>query len=153
VPGHGIHYEVTDRATSLAPILIARDVRPHVALEPLGVVPMCAGRVTGSPLLPACIGRREIDEIPAIPVPAQRQVGVEGGECAGGLYKSVLRSFEQMACRIVAMPFALDGARGETLIESQGQAHRIVFDMDPVRREPRILREAFQRIALLAAGR
>jgi DNA topoisomerase VI subunit B len=42
---------------------------------------------------------------------------------------------------IIASPFALDGARGVTVIESRGQAHRIVFEMDPVRREPRILRE------------
>jgi hypothetical protein len=42
---------------------------------------------------------------------------------------------------IIAMPFALDGARGITVIESQRHAHRIVFEMDQVRREPRILRE------------
>jgi DNA topoisomerase VI subunit B len=42
---------------------------------------------------------------------------------------------------VIAMPFALDGTRGTTVVESQGQAHRILFEMDPVRREPRILRE------------
>jgi hypothetical protein len=42
---------------------------------------------------------------------------------------------------IVAMPFALDGARGVTVIEARGLAHRIVFEMDPVRREPMVLRE------------
>jgi hypothetical protein len=42
---------------------------------------------------------------------------------------------------MIAMPFALDGTHGTAVIESGGQAHRIVFDMDPVRREPRILRE------------
>jgi len=42
---------------------------------------------------------------------------------------------------IIAMPFALDGTRGDTVIESQGQAHRIVFEMDPVRREPKVMRE------------
>jgi DNA topoisomerase VI subunit B len=42
---------------------------------------------------------------------------------------------------IVAIPFALDGQCGTTVIESRGQAHRILFEMDPVRREPRILRE------------
>jgi len=42
---------------------------------------------------------------------------------------------------IIAMPFALDGARGTTMIESQGQAHRILFEMDPVRREPKVLRD------------
>ena len=33
---------------------------------------------------------------------------------------------------VIAMPFALDGTRGATVVESQGQAHRIVFEMDPV---------------------
>jgi DNA topoisomerase VI subunit B len=37
---------------------------------------------------------------------------------------------------IVAMPFALDGERGVTVIEAHGQAHEIVFTMDPVRRKP-----------------
>jgi hypothetical protein len=41
---------------------------------------------------------------------------------------------------IVAMPFALDSERGITVIESRGQEHRILFEMDTVRREPRILR-------------
>ena len=39
---------------------------------------------------------------------------------------------------IVAMGFALDGVNGMTLVESLGCAHRIVFEIDPVRREPRI---------------
>ena len=39
---------------------------------------------------------------------------------------------------IVAMPFALDGARGETVIESLGTAHRIAFRVDHVRQEPKI---------------
>jgi hypothetical protein len=39
---------------------------------------------------------------------------------------------------IVAMGFALDGVNGMTVIESLGCAHRIVFEIDPVRREPRI---------------
>ena len=42
---------------------------------------------------------------------------------------------------ILAMGFALDGRRGTTVIESQGRAHLISFEMDPVRREPRILCE------------
>jgi DNA topoisomerase VI subunit B len=40
---------------------------------------------------------------------------------------------------IVAMGFALDRTRGETLIESHGVAHRIVFGIDPVRQEPRVV--------------
>jgi DNA topoisomerase VI subunit B len=42
---------------------------------------------------------------------------------------------------ILAMGFALDGERGETVIESQGVAHRIVFGADPVRRTPRIVHD------------
>jgi DNA topoisomerase VI subunit B len=40
---------------------------------------------------------------------------------------------------IVAMPFALDGRRGITVVESHGLAHRIGFEVDPVRREPKPL--------------
>jgi DNA topoisomerase VI subunit B len=39
---------------------------------------------------------------------------------------------------ILAMPFALSGARGDTMIEARGIAHRIVFMIDHVRQEPRI---------------
>jgi DNA topoisomerase VI subunit B len=39
---------------------------------------------------------------------------------------------------ILAMPFALDGGRGETVIQSAGQVHRIVFAVDRIRQEPRI---------------
>ena len=45
---------------------------------------------------------------------------------------------------ILAMPFALDGERGETLIESQGVAHRIIFTIDPIHREQRIEHELSQ---------
>jgi DNA topoisomerase VI subunit B len=41
---------------------------------------------------------------------------------------------------ILAMPFALDGKCGETVIESHGVAHRIKFSIDPIRQEPRINR-------------
>jgi DNA topoisomerase VI subunit B len=41
---------------------------------------------------------------------------------------------------LLAMPFALDGERGETTIESQGVAHRITFSIDPIRQEPRLVR-------------
>jgi DNA topoisomerase VI subunit B len=39
---------------------------------------------------------------------------------------------------ILAMPFALNGTKGETLIESKGTAHRIAFKVDHVRQEPQI---------------
>src|SRR5262249_37145232 len=38
----------------------------------------------------------------------------------------------------LAMPFALDGERGETTIEAHGVLHRIVFSIDRIRREPKI---------------
>jgi Histidine kinase-, DNA gyrase B-, and HSP90-like ATPase len=41
---------------------------------------------------------------------------------------------------ILAMPFALDRDRGETIIESQCAAHRIGFSIDRIRQEPRISR-------------
>jgi hypothetical protein len=37
---------------------------------------------------------------------------------------------------ILAMPFALDGERGETIIESRGIGHSIVFTMDALHRTP-----------------
>jgi hypothetical protein len=39
---------------------------------------------------------------------------------------------------IVAMPFVLDSAVGETVIEAKGIVHRIRFTVDPIRQEPRI---------------
>jgi hypothetical protein len=42
---------------------------------------------------------------------------------------------------IIAMAFALDGTRGVTVIESREEAHGIIFEMDRVRRSPRILRK------------
>jgi len=39
------------------------------------------------------------------------------------------------------MPFLLHGSSGQTLIEAQGILHKIVFEIDHVRREPRIRHE------------
>jgi DNA topoisomerase VI subunit B len=39
---------------------------------------------------------------------------------------------------ILAMPFALNGTMGETVIESKGIAHRITFTVDHVRQEPKL---------------
>ena len=54
-------------------------------------------------------------------------------------YASPTRGAQGNALKtIIAMPFALDGTKGETLIESQGVAHRISFKVDQVRQEPKI---------------
>jgi len=42
---------------------------------------------------------------------------------------------------IIAMPYVLDGKRGETVIETQGIKHSIRFEVDPIRREPRVTYE------------
>jgi DNA topoisomerase VI subunit B len=39
---------------------------------------------------------------------------------------------------LIAMPFALDSGRGETIIDTCGTEHRIVFAADQVRQEPKI---------------
>jgi DNA topoisomerase VI subunit B len=42
---------------------------------------------------------------------------------------------------IIAMPFALDGKKGSTIIDSCGVRHSIVFEVDPIRMDPKIRRE------------
>jgi DNA topoisomerase VI subunit B len=51
---------------------------------------------------------------------------------------------------ILAMPFALDGTKGETLIEARGVAHRITFAVDHVRQEPKI--EHVQAVSVVKNG-
>jgi Histidine kinase-, DNA gyrase B-, and HSP90-like ATPase len=51
---------------------------------------------------------------------------------------------------IVAMGFALDGTKGETVIESRGVAQRIIFKVDQVRQEPKI--ELFREQSLVTNG-
>ena len=41
---------------------------------------------------------------------------------------------------ILAIPFALNGERGETIVESRDIAHRILFAIDRIRQEPKISR-------------
>jgi hypothetical protein len=54
-------------------------------------------------------------------------------------YTSPTRGAQGNALKtIVAMPFALDGTKGETVIESRGTAYRINFKVDHVRQEPKI---------------
>jgi DNA topoisomerase VI subunit B len=51
---------------------------------------------------------------------------------------------------LLAMAFALDGDRGESVIETGSVAHHIAFTIDPVRREPKI--EHGQRRSLIQCG-
>ena len=51
---------------------------------------------------------------------------------------------------LFAMPFAVDGERGETVIESRAVKHRIVFSVDKIWQEPRI--EHSQEPSLVTSG-
>jgi DNA topoisomerase VI subunit B len=54
-------------------------------------------------------------------------------------YASPTRGAQGNALKtIIAMAFALDGSKGETLIESRKVAHRITFKVDHIRHEPKI---------------
>jgi DNA topoisomerase VI subunit B len=54
-------------------------------------------------------------------------------------YASPTRGAQGNALKtIVAMAFALDGTKGETVIESHATAHRISFKVDQVRQKPKI---------------
>ena len=56
-------------------------------------------------------------------------------------YASPTRGAQGNALKtLLAIPFALDGECGETVIESHGAAHRITFATDPIRQEPRVNR-------------
>jgi DNA topoisomerase VI subunit B len=54
-------------------------------------------------------------------------------------YASPTRGAQGNALKtLVAMPFALDGALGETIIEADGVRHQIRFRVDGIRQEPRV---------------
>ena len=54
-------------------------------------------------------------------------------------YASPTRGAQGNALKtIVAMAFALDGANGETVIESRGTRHEITFKVDHIRHEPKV---------------
>src|SRR5260370_37888218 len=54
-------------------------------------------------------------------------------------YASPTRGAQGNALKtIVAMAFALDGVKGETVIEAQGVKHTITFKVDHVRQQPKI---------------
>jgi hypothetical protein len=66
-------------------------------------------------------------------------------------YTSPTRGAQGNALKtIVAMAFALDGTKGETVIESRGVAHRITFKVDQVRQAPRI--DHIQEQSLVTTG-
>jgi DNA topoisomerase VI subunit B len=66
-------------------------------------------------------------------------------------YASPTRGAQGNALKtIVAMAYALDGSRGETIIESHGIRHIIAFAVDPIRQEPKI--DHTQKPSLVTTG-
>jgi Histidine kinase-, DNA gyrase B-, and HSP90-like ATPase len=58
------------------------------------------------------------------------------------VYASPTRGAQGNACKtILAMAFTLNGECGETVIESRGVAHRIIFRVDQILLQPKILHE------------
>src|SRR5271166_5924179 len=68
--------ELTHRAV-LAEVAVSRHMGGEIALQPGFVIPMGAGRIARSPLLPVGPGRRDVDELLAKEDPAQAQMRIE----------------------------------------------------------------------------
>jgi hypothetical protein len=79
--------ELADRAGA-AVLLIARDMRRHVADEALGIVPIGRGRIAGQPFPPAGVRSGGIDQGLAVPLDPEREMRVEPGEALGDLCKT-----------------------------------------------------------------
>ena len=105
--------------------------------EEAGVAPMVEVSVSGNDITVADLAGRGMapETVAALTDYTMRTSSREA-------YVSPTRGAQGHALQtILAMGFALDGERGDTIIESQGVAHRIVFDADPVRRIPRIVHD------------
>src|SRR5262249_36331086 len=86
------------------------------------------------------------DNGPGIPVETiQGVIDFANRTSSRAAYVSPTRGSQGNALKtVLAMAFVLDGRSGETLIETSGQAHRIIFEVEPLRRIPRVLREIGQ---------
>jgi hypothetical protein len=122
----------------------AADQWPLVILKELTDNALDAAEETGTaPVIRIAVSDKQIvitDNGPGIPAETVAgildfAVRVSSREA----YASPTRGAQGNAVKtIVAMAFALDGAKGETLIESRGAAHRITFKVDHLRQEPKI---------------
>jgi DNA topoisomerase VI subunit B len=101
--------------------------------EEAGRAPVIHVEVSGNEIIIADNGRG----IPAETVAGMLDFSVRVSSREA--YVSPTRGMQGNALKtIVAMAFALDGTKGETLIESGGTTHRISFKVDQVRQEPKI---------------
>src|SRR5260370_32748997 len=118
------------------PLVIFKELTDNAldACEEAGVAPVIDIKVTGTEITIT-------DNGPGIPAET----------VAGGLnfavrissreaYASPTRGAQGNALKtVVAMSFALDGAEGETVIETHGVKHTISFKVDHVRQQPNIV--------------
>src|SRR5262245_59337411 len=92
--------ELAHRA--IAPqVAISSHVRGKIALQPYLVVPVRTGRIARPPFFPIGIGRRNVDELLAIPGTAQSQVRVKPAIALGEPYERVSRVAQQRRAAIV----------------------------------------------------
>src|SRR4051812_15806479 len=81
--------EFPHRALGVAPgVSVVGDVRRDIPFEPRLVVPVAAGRLRWTPLLPGRIGPFRLDLDDAVPYQADSCVRVQPTEVVGNLYKS-----------------------------------------------------------------
>lgn len=117
------------------PLVIFKELTDNAldACEEAGVAPVIAIEVTGAEITIS-------DNGPGIPAETVAgildfAVRVSSREA----YVSPTRGAQGNALKtIVAMAFALDGTKGETVVEAQGVKHTITFKVDHVRQQPKI---------------
>jgi DNA topoisomerase VI subunit B len=117
------------------PLVVLKELIDNAidAAEEAGIAPRIRIQISGNEIIIA-------DNGPGMP--AETVAGVVDFSVrvsSREAYVSPTRGAQGNALKtIVAMPFALDGDKGEAVIESQGTAHKITFKVDHVRQEPKI---------------
>ena len=87
---------------AIAPqVAIPGHMRGEITLQPGLVVPMRAGRIARSPFFPIGVGRRNVDELLAVPGPAQSQMRVEPDIALGEPYELASRVVQERRAAIV----------------------------------------------------
>jgi DNA topoisomerase VI subunit B len=117
------------------PLVIFKELSDNAldACEEAGIAPAIDIEVTGTQITVT-------DNGPGIP--AETVAGILNFAVrvsSREAYASPTRGAQGNALKtIVAMAFALDGAKGETVVEAQGVQHTITFKVDHVRQQPKI---------------
>jgi DNA topoisomerase VI subunit B len=125
----------TGHAVTDWPLVILKELIDNAldACEEAEVAPVITISVSGGKIV-------VIDNGPGLdPKVIERVLDYSTRTSSREAYVSPTRGAQGNALKtILAMPFALNGTKGETVIEAQGIAHHIVFAVDHVRQEPKI---------------